>query len=102
MRKSAVFFLYLVLTLFLVVLMFAHASASRRSGAETLLRNRQMVRDLGLTDLCLFNEASYTRHLSLADLHSPFQDGLVSLDHFPSGSLAGPPRGLKRMNEKLD
>ena len=44
-----------------------------------------------LTDLNLFNEARYTRHLSQADLHSPFQDHPTALEHFPSGSLARPP-----------
>jgi hypothetical protein len=46
---------------------------------------------LGLTDLALFTEARYTRNPALADLHSPFQDHPVALDHFPSGSLIAPP-----------
>jgi hypothetical protein len=28
----------------------------------------------------------------VADLHSPFQDHPMALDHFPSGSLVAPPR----------
>ncbi|WP_413207303.1 hypothetical protein [Rhodospirillum sp. A1_3_36] len=51
----------------------------------------QVVADLGLTDLALFTEARYTRNPSLADLHTPFQDHPLALDHFPSGSLIGPP-----------
>ena len=61
-----------------------------------------MVRALQLTDLCLFTEASYTRHLSQADLHTAFQDSPMSLEHFPSGSLVGPPPGLRKINGKMD
>jgi hypothetical protein len=50
-----------------------------------------LVRQLQLTDLCLFTEARYTRHPSQADLHSPFQDHPLALEHFPSGSLLLPP-----------
>ncbi|MEO5336657.1 MAG: hypothetical protein H7841_07170 [Magnetospirillum sp. WYHS-4] len=57
-----------------------------------LARKAEMVRELGLTDLCLFTEARYTRHLSQADLHTAFQDHPLSLDHFPSGSLVPPRR----------
>lgn len=57
-----------------------------------LARKAEMVRDLGLTDLCLFTEARYTRHLSQADLHTAFQEHPLALDHFPSGSLVPPRR----------
>ncbi len=57
---------------------------------------------LELTDLCLFTEASYTRHLSQADLHTPFQNGPLSLEHFPSGSLAMPPEVVRKINGKMD
>jgi hypothetical protein len=50
-----------------------------------------MVRELGLTDLCLFTEASYTRHITQTDLRTPFQEFPLSLEHFPSGSLMLPP-----------
>ena len=52
---------------------------------------RQLARELHLTDLCLFTEARYTRHLSQADLQSAFQDHPLSFEHFPSGSLTLPP-----------
>lgn len=66
------------------------------SGTETkenalLQQKRGVVRALDLTDLCLFTEASYTRHLATTDLSTPFQDSPVSLEHFPSGALAPPP-----------
>ncbi|MBF0247361.1 MAG: hypothetical protein HQL36_04725 [Alphaproteobacteria bacterium] len=49
----------------------------------------RLARVLELTDLALFTEARYTRHVSQSDLHSAFQDHPMSLDHFPSGSLIG-------------
>ncbi len=48
---------------------------------------QQLVTQLQLTDLCLFTEAGYTRHLSQADLPSAFQDHPLGLEHFPTGSL---------------
>ena len=59
-----------------------------------LAKRKHLVRELQLTDLCLFTEARYTRHLSQADLHSPFQDYPMALEHFPSGSLVLPPDHL--------
>ena len=56
---------------------------------------RQAAKALQITDPCLFTEARYTRHLSLADLHTPFQEHPISLEHFPSGSLALPPPSLR-------
>ncbi len=53
-----------------------------------------LVARLRLTDLALFTEARYTRHPSQADLHSPFQDHPLALEHFPTGSLISPPAGL--------
>lgn len=58
--------------------------------------SRRLVAELGLTDLALFTEARYTRHLSLADRHTAFQDHPLALDHFPSGSLAPPPARLRQ------
>ena len=56
----------------------------------------ELVEELLLTDLCLFTEARYTRNPAMADLHSPFQDHPLSLEHFPSGSLVMPPAIIKR------
>ncbi len=58
-------------------------------------RNRQLARSLSLTDLALFTEARYTRHLSQADNHAAFQDHPLALEHFPSGSLIFPPRPFR-------
>lgn len=81
----------------LILVALGGIHASRRSDAELSLQreNRALVRKLGITDLCLFTDARYTRHLSLADLHSPFQDHPRSLEHFPSGMLLGPPLHLE-------
>ncbi|MFC1869041.1 hypothetical protein ACFL0H_13060, partial [Thermodesulfobacteriota bacterium] len=61
-----------------------------------------MVRTLQLTDLCLFTEARYARHLSQADLHSAFQDYPMSAEHFPAGSLTLPPKWMGTIHEKMD
>jgi hypothetical protein len=63
-----------------------HAAWARRDAAAA----EALTAQLGLTDIALFNEARYTRHPALADLHTAFQDGPASLDHFPSGSLVTP------------
>jgi hypothetical protein len=55
----------------------------------------RLVRLLGLTDLALVTEARYLRHVSLADLHSAFQDHPLALEHFPAGALIGPPAHLR-------
>lgn len=70
-----------------------------RLGSESRTRialESALVRDYGLTDLCLSSEARYTRHPSMADLHAPFQDHPLALEHFPSGSLIPPPAHLTR------
>ena len=58
--------------------------------------SRALVAELGLGDLALFTEARYTRNPALADLHSAFQDGPLTLEHFPTGSLVAPPRDFGR------
>jgi hypothetical protein len=102
MRKSSLCLALLGICGLLIGLMFAHAAIQRRSDAAHIDQMAAVVRTLGLTDLCLFTEARYTRHLSQADLHSAFQDHPMSQEHFPAGSIAGPPSGLRRLNGKLD
>jgi hypothetical protein len=60
--------------------------------AQELTEREHILQSLHITDLCLFTEASYTRHLSQADLFSAFQDHPLALEHFPSGSLTSPPK----------
>ena len=76
--------------------MFTHAYLQRQADAPSIDRMAGVVRNLELTDLSLFTEARYTRHLSQTDLHSAFQDHPAALEHFPAGSIAGPPAGLRR------
>ena len=87
---------------FLLLLLFVHAAYMEKAAGPVLEEKREMVKKLELTDLCLFTEASYTRHLSQADLHTPFQSYPLSLEHFPSGSMLQPPAMLKRMNGKFN
>lgn len=92
MRKSTVFFFFIASSFMLSAALLLHARQSRISSEATFTANAELVGRLMLTDLCLFTEARYTRHPSMADLHSPFQDHPFSMDHFPSGSLVSPPR----------
>lgn len=85
---------YLLMNIAFFVLMFAHAAYSRREMRPALAEKAAMVREYGLTDLCLFTDARYTRHPSMADLNTPFQDYPLSFEHFPSGSLIPPPPHL--------
>lgn len=82
--------------------MFVHASVRAKADIPLLQEKAEMVKGLELTDLCLFTEASYTRHLSQADIHTAFEDYPLSLEHFPSGSIHLPPETIRGMNEKLD
>lgn len=79
------------LALLLWALTFLHASLALREGADAVRLRRELVGQLDLTDLALFTEARYTRHPSQADLHSPFQDHPLALEHFPTGSLVPAP-----------
>lgn len=94
-RKSTVFLFYLGLLCGLFLLMFTHAFYNRKENGPALLQKREMVRRLGLTDLCLFTDARYTRHPSMADLNTAFQDYPMAFDYFPSGSILAPPPHLK-------
>jgi hypothetical protein len=102
MRKSDIFLGLLAGEILLLGLVFVHAAYRKEAERPFLAEKREIVRNLTLTDLCLFTEASYTRHLSQADIHTPFQDHPFSLEHFPSGSILMPPAIIKRINVKLD
>jgi hypothetical protein len=91
MRKSTAFITTIA---FMTALLFAaifHAQARQRADGPRLLQSEDFVRYFGLTDLCLFTDAQYTRHPAVANRHTPFQDYPLSFEHFPSGSLSGPP-----------
>jgi hypothetical protein len=101
MRKSSIYFIYLALNLALVLLVSIHAVVSVKDAASGLGLKTEMVKKLELTDLCLFTEARYTRHLSQTDFNTPFQDHPMSLEHFPSGSIVEPPAHLRRKGDRL-
>lgn len=91
LRASTLLASYIALGLLLLA--FIAISSSRQSGSERqqLESRRALVKSLSLTDLVLFTDARYTRHPSMADRHTPFQDYPLSFEHFPSGSLIPPP-----------
>jgi len=53
--------------------------------------NRNLVRELGLTDLALSGGTTYTRHPSQADLFAPHNEHPAAIEHFPAGSVVQPP-----------
>ncbi len=96
MRKST---LYLTATaaaavflffLFFIYPLLPHSGITAQERDE----KQHIIQSLHITDLCLFTEASYTRHLSQADRFAAFQDHPFAIEHFPSGSIAGPPESL--------
>ena len=95
MRRSAAFFLIIALESLVIVLLFLHAAVQRLALGPELAERSAQVRALALTDLCLFTEARCTRHPTQADRHAAFQDGPMSFEHFPSGSLLAPPETLR-------
>jgi hypothetical protein len=95
-RKANLFLLYCLFSIFLMGLLVGHAFLKQRRDVQALTEKGRMVREYDLTDLCLFTEASYTRHLAVSDRHTPFQDSPMVLEHFPSGSLVPAPGRVKR------
>lgn len=96
MRPSDVFFLFMAFLLLWVFLLGCDAVLRNQENRARIALESSIVRDLGLTDLCLSTEARYTRHPSQADSHAPFQDHPMALERFPSGSLLPPPPHLTR------
>ncbi len=91
MRKSLAFISFTGLQCILLLGAALHARFSQAAAAKELKDRTMLVREISLTDLCLFTEARYTRHPAMADRFAPFQDHPTSLEHFPSGSLVTPP-----------
>jgi hypothetical protein len=91
MRKSTSCLLLIAVQSTLFVGMLLHAKWQGARAVQRRESSAALVRGLGLTDLCLFTEARYTRHPAMADRHAAFQDHPIGLDHFPSGSLVSPP-----------
>lgn len=96
MRKST-FFMGFILMLVLIFIGTLIESKSRKAvDYKNVTASKYWVNKLCLTDPALFTEASYIRHLSMADRHAAFQDHPTSLEHFPSGTLIQPPVHLKQ------
>jgi hypothetical protein len=95
-RRSARALVFLAVIGGLFLLTFADAAWLRSRRAPGARSQAELAKRLGLTDLCLFTEARYTRHLSQADRHSAFQEHPGAFEHFPSGSLVSPPEPAKR------
>jgi hypothetical protein len=74
--------------------MVIHASIDVKRQLPVIQSTAGIVGKFNLTDLCLFTDARYTRHPSMADLHTAFQDHPMSFEHFPSGALLSPPPHL--------
>lgn len=70
----------------------AIAGAAHRERLDDVRRvNRRLVRELGLTDLALWSDASYCRHPCSADFYSAHSDHPAAMDRFPAGSMVPPP-----------
>lgn len=96
LRKSTIFICLTALNSILFVLISGHAQLRQKIAIHAWASNRELVKKLCLTDLCLFTEARYTRHPSMADYHAAFQEHPAALDHFPSGSLLLPAKSPVR------
>jgi hypothetical protein len=95
LSRSAAFLALVALLVVLGLLAGLDAARRRAAAEERRVAERALARWLVLTDPCLFTDARYTRHPSLADHHSAFQDHPLALEHFPSGSLVMPPAHLR-------
>jgi len=95
-RKSDIFLWYVAANIVVLSLLFTHAFFERKKAMPRLANHVRMVSDFQLTDLSLFTDARYTRHPSMSDLNTAFQDHPFSMEHFPSGSLIAPPRHLTK------
>ena len=102
MRKSDGFLLFIGSGVLLLAAILIQAHFVTRADLPWLRQKAEVVKNLGLTDLCLSTEARYTRHLSQSDWHAAFQSHPLALDHFPSGSIIGPPQILKKPNVKIN
>ncbi len=91
MRKSLVFFLFILICLLTILSL---GITSRISVSRFLIESSALAETasaLKLTDISFSNDARYVRNLSQADLFSAFQDYPGSIEHFPSGSVMPPP-----------
>jgi hypothetical protein len=100
LRKSDGFVIFTLGGMLLLGGILIQAHLATRGDLPLLRQEADVVRNLGLTDLCLATDARYTRHLSQADGFAAFQSHPLALEHFPSGSVLGPPVNLKKPHEQ--
>ena len=75
--------------------------ASQPPWSASGVAHRELVRELELTDLAFWSEASYCRHLSQTDLFAPFADHPAAFEHFPPGSLVPVPAAARGVGVQL-
>jgi len=92
MRRSALFLIFLLATSSCLTLLLG--SGMGTNSEQSIAAKRQLVKQLGLTDLAIWSESRYTRHPSQADLFTAFQDYPGAFDHFPAGSIIASGRPL--------
>jgi hypothetical protein len=90
-RKSNFFLTFLLAGMCIVCLIPVHAFFAGEKARPFIEERMALVKKHGLTDLCLFTDARYTRNPAVADFATAFQDHPSSLEHFPSGSIISPP-----------
>jgi hypothetical protein len=95
LRKSDLFLSWIAVGFCLLLVLFVHVFFTSRNSVAARGEQRAMVERYGLTDLCLFTDARYTRNPAVADRATAFQDHPISLEHFPSGSIVSPPARVK-------
>jgi len=94
LRRSAAFGLLVAMLAGLGLLAGLDAARRHSIADARFAAHRALARWVMFTDPALFTDARYTRHPSLADRHSAFQDYPLALEHFPSGALIVPPAHL--------
>jgi hypothetical protein len=102
LRKSDGFLLFIGTGMLVLAAIFIQARFASQGDLPGLRQKAEVVKNLRLTDLCLFTEARHTRNPSQADWHTAFQSHPAALDHFPSGSIIGPPETLKKPHAQID
>jgi hypothetical protein len=95
-RKSDIYLLATALGILAALALSVHSQRTVEASGPALDGEKALVERMGLSDLCLFTDARYTRNPALADGNSAFQDSPMAMEHFPSGSLILPPAHLRR------
>jgi hypothetical protein len=87
MRPSSALFIIVTLCLVLQAVMHVQAGIQRQNQATSDQQMREVVKRLGLSDICVTTDARYIRHLALSDPVAPYMDHPGAIEHFPAGSF---------------